>query len=138
MEGNYFFLSNFYPCDIEYNGYHYGSVEAAFQAQKCPGREQEFVNLNPSQAKRLGRRVRLRSDWEHVKIRIMWELLCYKFSDRNLMGLLLQVNGPIVEDNTWGDRFWGKCKGEGKNYLGLMLEKIRDVNKLTDDLNLHN
>ena len=34
-------------------------------------------------------------------------------------------NAKLVEGNCWGDKFWGVCKGEGKNNLGLILMKVR-------------
>ena len=33
--GEYFFLSNFYPCRVAFYGMCFPSVEAAFQAAKC-------------------------------------------------------------------------------------------------------
>lgn len=63
----YFFLSNFYSCPITFQGHHYKNAEAAFHAQKDITRTKEFEALDPSQAKRLGRRVTLRKDWEAVK-----------------------------------------------------------------------
>lgn len=129
MRGEYEFLSNFYPCTVQYNGLCFMNSEAAFQAQKCPERAVEFIHLNPSQAKHLGRRVQLRPDWEEVKIRIMYEILEAKFSNPELMSKLLQVEGEIVEDNTWNDRFWGVCKGKGQNMLGKLLMELRDRNK---------
>jgi predicted NAD-dependent protein-ADP-ribosyltransferase YbiA (DUF1768 family) len=72
----YNFLSNFHPTKIEYENMIFNSVEAAFQAAKTKSlRERtEFLNLNPSEAKRLGRRIKLRDDWEEVKVGIMKEL----------------------------------------------------------------
>lgn len=62
----YSFLSNFYEAAVVFKGIEYKSVEAAFQAQKCPGRADEFISLTASEAKHLGRRVQLRADWEEV------------------------------------------------------------------------
>lgn len=64
---DYFFLSNFYECPILFMGCKYNSSEAAFQAQKCPKRAKEFINLSPNEAKKLGKSVKLREDWEFVK-----------------------------------------------------------------------
>ena len=74
---NYFFLSNFYEAPITYNGLTYRNNEAAFQAQKCIISEdrEAFTNLNPSEAKRKGRKVVLRRDWEQVKISIMADII---------------------------------------------------------------
>ena len=67
FRGAYDFLSNFYPALITYNGLVFQNNEAAFQAAKCPERSAEFCFLNPSEAKRLGRRVKLRNDWDQIK-----------------------------------------------------------------------
>ena len=49
------FLSNFHPCEIQYGGIIYPSVENAYQAQKCPERAEEFVNISARDAKNLGK-----------------------------------------------------------------------------------
>ena len=54
FQGEYRFLSNFYPCQIEFEGLTYFSSEAAYQAQKEPGRLTEFLGLNAREARRLG------------------------------------------------------------------------------------
>ena len=66
FRGNYGFLSNFYPCQISYNGFSFSSVEAAFQATKCadPSECVKFQYLSAAEAKKAGRRVSLRSDWD--------------------------------------------------------------------------
>lgn len=62
----YYFLSNMCPCElgVAIKGYIYKftCVEAAFQAFKCPSRATEFENIDGYAAKKLGRRVPLRSD----------------------------------------------------------------------------
>ncbi len=130
----YFFLSNFYPVEIKLDGIVYPNAEAAFQAQKTLDVEErrKFSMLkNPVQAKRLGRKVKLRDDWEEVKLYIMSEIVSQKFLQHpHLIEMLLQTGDEeLVEGNKWGDRFWGVCKGKGKNHLGKILMKIRDAYK---------
>ena len=127
FEGQYFFLSNFFSAPITYNGITYKNNEAAFQAQKCPYRVHEFENLDPSVAKRLGRKVVLRHDWELVKDQVMYEILVAKFTQNAALKLLLLRTGDqeLIEGNWWNDRYWGVCKGEGKNTLGKLLMKLR-------------
>ena len=57
FEGEYRFLSNFYPCKINAFGLSFDNAEAAFQSQKCVSRAPEFEHLSASSAKRLGRSV---------------------------------------------------------------------------------
>ena len=65
-----YYLSNFYECPVTYDGLTYRNNEAAFQAQKCinPKDREQFTTLNPSEAKKFGRRVVLRKDWEDIKV----------------------------------------------------------------------
>jgi len=76
--GRHDFLSNFYPCLIYYEAISYPSVEHAYQAAKTDNldiRRTIARALSPAKAKKLGRCVELRADWELVKIPIMFELL---------------------------------------------------------------
>ena len=130
FRGYYWFLSNFYPVtlrDLEYPTITYGSVEAAFQAAKTLSYEERkaFESLSPREAKRLGRRVFLRPNWDSIKEEIMESYLRQKFSIPMLRKRLEAIEEPLVEDNTWGDRYWGRVNGKGLNRLGALLEKIK-------------
>lgn len=125
----YAFLSNMCPCEVvdEY-GIKYKCVETAFQAAKTNNvQDRAFIsNLNGPSAKKAGRRVKIIPNWDKERLNVMYRLLKQKFSNPELLSKLLYITGEIVEDNTWGDTFWGKCNGEGENHLGIMLMKIRD------------
>lgn len=125
----YWFLSNFYPVEIECAGLKFKCVESAFQAYKCANIEDRklFVNLNGAEAKKLGRKVPMRKDWEDIKVNVMYRLVMQKFN-RNplLLDRLKGVKGIIVEDNTWNDTFWGMCNGKGRNTLGIILTAVRN------------
>lgn len=127
----YFFLSNFYYSDITYEGIKYSSVEAAFQATKTLDidKRQEFSFLTPSQAKSKGRHITLRQDWEEIKYNVMRELVFLKFStNKTLRSQLLSTgNAELIEGNTWNDKYWGVCNGEGENCLGKILMEVRDL-----------
>ena len=126
FRGKYAFLSNFYEAPITIEGRRFRCVEAAFQAAKCPQRAKEFENLSGSEAKRLGRKVALRSDWEESKLDIMYQLLAAKFAQHpELAEKLKATSGPIIEDNTWGDTYWGRCNSRGQNHLGQLLEQLK-------------
>lgn len=133
FKDDYYFMSNFYPFNLIYNGIEYQNTEAAFQAQKCkylPERNQ-FSKLNPSEAKRLGRHVELRPDWEQVKDGIMFNIVLTKFSSDEYLAFKLLETGEkeLMEGNTWNDTYWGVDLDtmQGKNKLGLILMKVRDV-----------
>lgn len=128
FRGKYYFLSNFYSSPVYYRGMTFRNAEAAFHAQKDRSRVSEFTRLNPSEAKRLGRQVRLRRDWEDIKDDIMFEVVMAKFGGSQALADALLATGDekLVEGNTWGDRYWGVCDGKGLNKLGGILERVRD------------
>lgn len=126
FEGDYYFLSNFYPCQIVYKGYIFKSSESAFQSDKDLSRQKDFELLSPGRAKRLGKQVNLRPDWEEVKDSIMEDILRIKFSKMRLREKLIATYPrKLIEGNDWFDTYWGVCNGEGKNKLGKILMKIR-------------
>lgn len=130
FRGDFFFLSKFYNCPVAYKQLTYTNNEAAFQAQKCVSDTEriQFTKLSPSEAKRLGRRVSLRKDWEDVKVSIMEEVVRAKFTQNAELAdkLLATGDAHLEEGNTWGDRVWGTVNGIGANQLGIILMKIRD------------
>ena len=129
FKGKYFFLSNFYEAPVLFEGIMYGSSEAAFQAQKCKDEKQKilFAYLGPSEAKRRGRTVHLREDWEDIKFQIMYLIVYDKFDQNPELAKKLLETGAeeLVEGNTWGDKIWGKVDGEGLNLLGRILMDVR-------------
>ena len=125
----YDFLSNFFPCEINYNGLFYHSTEATFQAQKTLDLRvrAKFVSLSASESKRFGREVELRPDWEDTKLKVMEDLIRIKFSNSILKERLLMTGDEeLVEGNYWKDYYWGVCNGRGLNHLGIILMKIRE------------
>lgn len=129
FNGKYVFLSNFYPSPITIDRVEYPTVEHAFQASKTLSRgERQMIAyaVSPGKAKRMGRKLNLRSDWEEVKVACMLELARLKFTEPNLKAKLLATGDvELIEGNTWNDTFWGVCRGEGQNQLGKILMKVR-------------
>lgn len=128
FRGAYSFLSNFYPCEIEYEGQKYPSTEHAYQAAKTLDLEKRrlLASVPVKQVKRLGRSLRQRPDWEEVKLRVMWHLILKKFAIPELKEKLLATgDAELIEGNWWGDTFWGVCKGIGENHLGKILMRAR-------------
>lgn len=131
FRGEYEFLSNFFNVPIEYKGMYYLNSEAAFQAQKCRTEEEKipFMTCTATKAKRMGRQVLLRPDWESVKIQLMEEIVRAKFSQNPRLAEKLLKTGDkmLIEGNTWRDTFWGVDleSGKGENHLGQILMKVR-------------
>lgn len=125
FEGKYRFLSNFYPCFPD--GL---SVEHRYQAAKAISFFDWYWVLsspNAGIAKKRGRQIEVRKDWEQVKLNIMEQLLNHKFlNNPDLKKLLLDTGErELIEGNWWGDTFWGVCNGIGENHLGKLLMKVR-------------
>jgi len=129
FEGRHRFLSNFYLHQMTFENILYPSSEHAYQAAKTldVSLRLGIANLpSPGKAKKAGKNLELREDWEDVKVDIMREILNIKFQDPELQTKLLDTGyHELVEGNTWGDTFWGVCGGEGQNWLGKLLMKIR-------------
>ena len=130
FDGPYRFLSNFWPCELEYGGIKFTTVEAAFQACKTLDefKRLEISRMTAPQAKKAGKSLQLRKDWEQVKLDIMYQLVRQKFyRNMSLHRKLLDTGDlQLVEGNWWGDTFWGICNGQGHNHLGKILMKVRD------------
>lgn len=124
------FLSNFYTSKVEFEGMEFWTVEHAFQAAKTTdmsARRAIQEASTPGKAKRLGRKVALRPDWEDIKIDVMKELVTKKFEDDDLAFMLIRTgDAELIEGNHWGDTFWGVCDGVGQNNLGKILMEVRE------------
>ena len=133
FQGEYRWLSNFHEANILVYGNWYTTNEHAYQAAKTLvpyDRKRIREAMRPGQAKKLGRRVKVRHDWEDVKLFIMESLVRQKFFNDPHLGrfLLATENDYIQEGNWWRDNFWGidLKTGEGKNHLGKILMKVRE------------
>lgn len=132
------FLSNFFETDVTWEGLTYPSSEAAFQAAKTLDQEERkrFCTMPPTQAKREGYRVKLRNDWEEVKVQLMYEIVLAKFTQNEFLKqkLISTGNEWLEEGNTWGDKTWGTVNGVGNNYLGKVLMAVRSVLILEEEV----
>jgi ribA/ribD-fused uncharacterized protein len=138
FDKEYAFLSNYHPtCPLvdEFN-IAYPSVEHYFQALKSLDKKERIMVAlqdTPGKAKRLGRNLHLREDWEEIKNQVMEDGLRQKFTDPVMKKKLLATNDEeLIEGNTWHDNTWGDCSCEacqgiiGQNRLGLLLMKLRE------------
>ena len=129
FDKEYAFLSNFYETPVWYEGMMYQTSEAAFQAAKTLNLEERvnFQTMLPGKAKREGRKVTLRSDWESIKDQVMYEIVKDKFTRNEALRQRLcdTRDAVLVEGNYWNDRYWGVYKGEGLNKLGNILMRVR-------------
>lgn len=132
FSGSFRFLSNFYPCKVVYEGIEYPSSEHAYVAAKTDNQLQKLaISEIPgaSDVKRFGRQIKLKDNWDNIKISIMKNIVEAKFDQNpDLMKLLQETrNYELIEGNNWGDKFWGQSPlGNGRNELGKILMSVRD------------
>jgi len=129
--GSNFFLSNFYPCEVAFEGKIYKSSEHAYMAAKTTDEDLRAyiaAQPTPAAAKKIGSSIPLRENWNDIRIHYMRVILESKFGDYELRERLDATKGyELIEGNTRGDTFWGQCPvGTGRNELGKLLMSIRD------------
>lgn len=133
FKGDDRYLSNFFIASFVWNGTLWAHSEAAYQAAKATTREdyESFIQLKPGDAKRHGREITIRSDWEEVKYDIMREIVFAKFSQNpELKSKLLATGHALLEEgNNHRDQIWGVCpprSSQGSNWLGKILMDVRE------------
>lgn len=135
FDGEYEFLSNFYHSPFTHDGISYPTNEHFFQAMKTldiDTRKAIAAAPTPGAAKRMGRHVPLRPDWEKVKVYYMELGLRLKFANKTLAEKLIATGDEeLVEGNWWHDNTWGNChcpqcsRIGGRNLLGMLLMELR-------------
>ena len=139
FRNEYYFLSNMYKSTVEYKGVIFTCVETAFQAQKLklinPNTDlSEFNNMSGFDAKKYFKHnIRLNAEqikeWNNTRDNIMAEVIYCKFSQNDyLRRKLIETSDiTIIEENNWGDTYWGVCNNKGLNKLGNILMKTRKL-----------
>ena len=130
FRGEHSFLSNMSESPVELSGVKYPTVEHAFQAAKTtdPAERAKILSAKtPAEAKKIGRTLTLRKDWNQMREEVMEKALRAKFEQNPELKKRLINTGDteLIEGNTWGDTFWGQVNGKGQNKLGKLLMKIR-------------
>lgn len=132
--GEYDWLSNFYPAEFVWDRIVWPSSEHAYQAAKTTDRNirLSISHLsNAKEAKRIGKTIELRSDWNNVRIQVMKEIVREKFRQNpELMKKLVDTGVCHLEEgNNHHDCFWGVCppgSENGMNHLGQVLMELRE------------
>lgn len=151
-------FGNFHPHIKGYNGtkhhldlsyvlhgknYVFPTSEHAYQASKCVDNNdvQTFcdIKMHASKSFGMGRKIKLRPDWETSKLSVMEDVVFHKFTQNSLINLkqtLLETNDAYLIEHTpvkGRDKFWADDhNGTGLNNLGKILmntrEKLEDRN----------
>lgn len=134
FDGDYRFLSNFYPAEFTYKGVVFPTAEHAYQWAKCSLEEDRDKILQcktPGQAKKVGKTVKLIDNWDQNKVYIMYNIVLQKFvqNPELVISLVSTKDRVLIEGNTWGDKFWGVDLDtyEGYNTLGVILMFVRSL-----------
>jgi ribA/ribD-fused uncharacterized protein len=143
--GKYGFLSNFYPAEIEYQGFKFTSSEHLFMWLKAKYFKDDASSLQivgaktPKTAKALGRQVRNfnQEQWDEYKVLAMTTAVFFKFKEQPLREMLLETEKKVLVEASPRDCVWGiglgsedpdaydPDKWKGQNLLGLCLETVR-------------
>lgn len=124
FRNEYYFLSNMYPCIIQWQGMVFNSTEAAYQASKCSNliEAKKFQTLTGLESKKHSKVIKIRKNWQDIKYNVMAQLVFQKFLIHlDLREKLLNTPDYIEETNSWKDVYWGVCDGIGENNLGKIL-----------------
>jgi len=137
FNGPYKFLSNFFDAPQIIKGIKYRCNENFFQAMKTfdTNVHKLIAPLQPNKAKKFGKSLQLRSDWDTLKNNFMLIGVLHKFQQNNHLSNKLKATGKIllVEGNQQHDNYWGNCNCNkcknivGKNKLGEILMIVRHI-----------
>ena len=126
-------FSNFYEGPYIIDDKVWPTTEHYFAAMKSEDeKEREAIckAATPLDAKRMGRVVKLRPDWEDVKYEIMLDALRAKFGNNaKLKEILLSTGDALIYEDSPTDKVWGTGEkggvGTGQNLLGKALMQVR-------------
>jgi hypothetical protein len=125
----YRWLSNYFPCRVEWDGRVYGSAEAAYHSGKYSRADRDlFTKLDPDRARKLSRvKPYDIPAWETRQVPTMREVVWAKFSQNAELAEKLLATGDryLEETNWWGDKIWGVYRGGGQNLLGKIIMETR-------------
>lgn len=135
-------LSNFWPSPIVLPHpfrdelVTYEAIEIYFQALKATdAKDHDYVTSVPKltnpprpncwEAKKRGRSIKLRPDWDDVRYDVMVTGLREKFKHRYLRAVLLSTGDREIREDSPTDFIWGYRNG-GQNLLGKALMQVRE------------
>ena len=126
-------LSNFHPCEIEFEGMIFPSTENAYQAAKIiPEERTPLVTCTPYESKKVWKKYtkidKSAEEWDARKYSGMVYLSLEKYNmNIELRNKLLATGNKYLEEtNHWGDSYWGvDIHRGGENILGKVLMNVR-------------
>ena len=129
FQNEYRWLSNFWLSPFVYRGYRWPTVEHCYVAHKSEEEyfdevAQDVMDMTAGQAKRHGKNIIMREDFDQIKLYFMHILTGLKYSQNPALAELLKAtNLEYIEETN--DTYWGVCNGKGENHLGKIIMNIR-------------
>lgn len=125
-------FSNFSKHTVYYKG-PWKTAEHCYQAMKFSGtsidaRTKISKAQSTFEAANLGRKLTpIRTDWDEIRLEIMYEILLAKFVQHSeIRETLFSTKNSSIEEDSPYDSFWGVgADGSGENHLGKLLMKVR-------------
>jgi len=125
-------LSNFAPCTIILDDITYRSVEHAYMSAKSDDIKWKHFcrdTYKPGDVKKESKKIKLRNDWDNIKVDVMRRCIDQKFDQEPYRSKLINTEDQYIQEgNFWGDKFWGVCMktGVGDNVLGKLIMDKRN------------
>jgi ribA/ribD-fused uncharacterized protein len=133
VNNDYGEFSNFSLYPVKIKGKLYPTSEHYFQAMKFDSlKDQKEIRTtkSPMLAAQKGRdrKRKLKRNWESIKDNVMREAVFNKFSQHDILKVLLINTGTAkIIEHTENDSYWGDGgDGKGKNKLGQILMEVRE------------
>lgn len=134
FQNEYRWLSNFAPVKIKLDGLEFPSVEHAYMSAKSDEEEwKKFCsnsNNTAGDVKRKSRTIKLKDNWNEIKLEVMANCIEQKFNTEPYRTKLLETNDEFLQEgNRWNDKFWGVClkTNKGENHLGKLIMSVRSA-----------
>jgi predicted NAD-dependent protein-ADP-ribosyltransferase YbiA (DUF1768 family) len=122
-------LRNEYPAAIVADSVSYPTVVHAYwtlAAADPAAAEQIRVADRPYDAEKLAEQAAIRADWPVIRIAVMARLLRAKFAQHpQLAEILLATGDSRIEYTSLGSGYWNAGRGQGRNWMGRLLELVR-------------
>lgn len=122
-------LRNEYPATVVIDSLRYPTVVHAYWALAAadPAAAQQIRAADrPYDAEKLAGQAAIRPDWPAIRIAVMARLLRAKFAQHpQLAETLLATGDGRVEYTSFGSGYWNAYRGQGRNWMGRLLELIR-------------
>lgn len=102
----------------------YPTVEHRYQAMKATNEADHdliAVRGTPADAKIKGNNIKLRDDWEEVKLQVMHEALVEKYKIPTFREDLLATGDKFIYEDSPFDNTWGLFDPKSKTYTGQNL-----------------